>query len=635
MRKLLLLIPLWLLVAQVLHAQCPTGTAGLFINLQSQAEVDAFAANYSGCSEPPGNLTIGRANGSTPTDITDISALSFITSVGKSFKISYNPQLTSLSGLENITIVGESLSVIGCSELEDLSGLGGIDSIAKNFIIGLNDKLKDISAMDGINSLNALIVDNNPELENLSGLEGLTTVRFNLIIQDNSKIKSLEGLDNLGTVGSQIQLKNNNVLNDISALGNLVDVGNAVTITGNPNLSACSIEPFCNELNSPQSAFFNVSSNASGCGSSFEIKSGCPPEAICKDVTVALQGDGSASINANTVNDGSIGVTSSSVSPSSFSCSDLGDNTVTLTVSNGNGDTDECTATVTVTLPTDLPWPWIATDIGDPGSGNSYNFDPCVAGPAEYTISADGYHLIPNTSDNMAFASLPLCGNGGIQARIESVEGGYAGLMIRESSAPGARMIGIYSNLTSLLRREVRYTDNGQNESNTTYASFPFMLRLVRNGDRINGFYKNGSKWIKFHQAELPMGDCVEMGLAVFSTNPFGTATATFDKVNFMSGMNLSAPNTGPIADALSDVQRARVSPNPTSGAFTLDFEQPLELEATAILLNELGQPLRQLQLPAGAINHSFDASNMPRGLYFLEVRDEQGYREVLKVVRQ
>ncbi len=624
-----------MLVAQVLHAQCPTGTAGLFINLQSQAEVDAFAANYSGCSEPPGNLTIGRANGSTPTDITDISALSFITSVGMSVGIRYAPQLTSLSGLENLTIVGESLTIAGCSELEDLSGLGGIDSIAKNFIIGLNDKLKDISAMDGINSLNALIVDNNPELENLSGLEGLTTVRFNLIIQDNSKIKSLEGLDNLGTVGSQIQLKNNNVLNDISALGNLVDVGNAVTITGNSNLSACSIEPFCNELNSPQSAFFNVSSNASGCGSSFEIKSGCPPEAICKDVTVALQGDGSASINANAVDDGSIGVTSSSVSPSSFSCSDLGDNTVTLTVSDGNGDTDECTATVTVILPNDLPSPWTATDIGDPGSGNSYNFDPCVAGPAEYTISADGYHLIPNTSDNMAFASLPLCGNGGIQARIESVEGGYAGLMIRESSAPGARMIGIYSNLTSLLRREVRYTDNGQNESNTTYASFPSMLRLVRNGDRINGFYKNGSKWIKFHQAELPMGDCVEMGLVVFSTNPFGTATATFDKVNFMSGMNLSAPNTGPIADALSDVQRARVSPNPTSGAFTLDFEQPLELEATAILLNELGQPLRQLQLPAGAINHSFDDSNLPRGLYFLEVRDEQGYREVLKVVRQ
>jgi hypothetical protein len=276
---------------------------------------------------------------------------------------------------------------------------------------------------------------------------------------------------------------------------------------------------------------------------------------------------------------------------------------------------------------------WMTTDIGIQNS--DYDFNPCAAGPTDYNISTDGYNLIPNTSDNMAFASLPLCGNGGIQARIESVTGGYAGLMIRESSAPGAKMTAIYSNLTNLLRRETRYTTNGTRSSGLINAAFPTMLRLVRQGDYIRGFYKNTGAWTLFHQVYLPMDHCVEMGLAVFSTDPFGTATATFDKVNFMSGMNLSAPNTGPIADALADVQRARIAPNPTSGAFTLDFERPLELEATAVLHNELGQAIQQLQLPAGAVNHNFDGSGLPRGLYFLEVRDEQGYREVLKVVRQ
>ncbi len=363
----------------------------------------------------------------------------------------------------------------------------------------------------------------------------------------------------------------------------------------------------------------------------------CVPaiEALCQNTTVTLGQGGQASITASDVDGGSSGFTNSSVSPSSFDCSNLGDNTVTLNVDDGNGNTDDCTATVTVALPDGLPNGWTATDLGDPGSGSDYSFDPCASNSGDYNIATGGYNLIPNTSDNMAFGALLLCGNGGIQARIESVTGGYAGLMIRESSAPGAKMTAIYTNLTNLLRRETRYATNGNRSSATSNAAFPTMLRLARQGDWIRGFYKNGSQWIQFHQVYLPMNQCVEMGLAVFSTDPFGTATATFTNVNSMSNLVTPGPggNSSPVA--LSNFQQARIAPNPTSGAFTLDFERPLEIPATAVLRNELGQAIQQLQLPAGAVNHNFDGSNLPRGLYFLEVRDAQGYREVLKVVRQ
>jgi hypothetical protein len=196
-------------------------------------------------------------------------------------------------------------------------------------------------------------------------------------------------------------------------------------------------------------------------------------------------------------------------------------------------------------------------------------------------------------------------------------------------------MTAIYSNLTNLLRRETRYTTNGARSSGLINAAFPTMLRLVRQGDYIRGFYKNTGAWTLFHQVYLPMNHCVEMGLAVFSTDPSSPATATFTNVNSMSSLVAPGPggNSSPVA--LSNFQQARVAPNPTSGAFTLDFERPLELEAKAVLRNELGQAIQQLQLPAGAVNHNFDGSSLPRGLYFLEVRDEQGYREVLKVVRQ
>ncbi|MEQ8703160.1 MAG: HYR domain-containing protein [Phaeodactylibacter sp.] len=381
----------------------------------------------------------------------------------------------------------------------------------------------------------------------------------------------------------------------------------------------------------------DVAGNVAACSFTVTVTDNEAPTAICPTISdVMITENRTATLPANIgqgLSTDNCGTPTESSPMLSFDCDDLGPQTVTLTADDGNGNTDSEHCSFMVVLPDGLPNGWTASDIGTQNS--DYSFDPCVAGPTDYNISTDGYHLLPNTSDNMAFASLPLCGNGGIQARIEDVEGGYAGLMIRESSAPGAKMTAIYSNLTNLLRRETRYTTNGARSSGLINAAFPTMLRLVRQGDWIRGFYKNSSQWVLFHQVYLPMDECVEMGLAVFSTDPFGTATATFDKVNFMSGMNLSAPNTGPIADALADVQRARIAPNPTSGAFTLDFERPLEIAATAVLRNELGQALQQLQLPAGAVNHNFDGSNLPRGLYFLEVRDAQGYREVLKVVRQ
>ena len=364
---------------------------------------------------------------------------------------------------------------------------------------------------------------------------------------------------------------------------------------------------------------------------------GCsPPEAVCSDYSVAVDDNGSASITINDIDGGSsasCGLQSITISEQNFDCNDLGDNTVTLTAIDINGNSDDCTATVTVALTDGLPDGWTATDLG--GSSGTYNFNPCAPVNGEYTITSDGFPLLSKNTDPIAFASVPLCNNGGIQARVKRVDNGYAGLMIRESSAPGAKMSAIFSNLTNLLRRETRYETNGERSGGASYASFPFMLRLTREGNVIRGYYRNDNEWILFHQVELPMDACVEMGLAAFTYSPSGQVSATFDRVNYLSDVQALAMGSQPATTAPAALQKARVFPNPSSGSFTLDFERPLELEATAVLRNELGQAVQQQLLPAGATNHHFDGYSLPRGLYFLEVRDEQGYREVLKVVRQ
>jgi hypothetical protein len=82
------------------------------------------------------------------------------------------------------------------------------------------------------------------------------------------------------------------------------------------------------------------------------VNDGTTPDAICQDITVQLNGSGNASITAAQVNSGSLDgcglATPTNVSPGSFNCSNVGDNTVTLTVENASNVTATCTATVTV-----------------------------------------------------------------------------------------------------------------------------------------------------------------------------------------------------------------------------------------------------------------------------------------------
>ena len=76
-----------------------------------------------------------------------------------------------------------------------------------------------------------------------------------------------------------------------------------------------------------------------------------PPTVKTKNISLGLNANGLASIIAINVNDGSTdncGILSMSVSPSSFNCSNVGPNTVTLTVNDINGNSATGQATVTI-----------------------------------------------------------------------------------------------------------------------------------------------------------------------------------------------------------------------------------------------------------------------------------------------
>ena len=76
-----------------------------------------------------------------------------------------------------------------------------------------------------------------------------------------------------------------------------------------------------------------------------------PPTAVCQDITVQLDANGTVSITAADIDGGSTdncGIASLNATISSFDCGDLGANTVSLFVIDTNGNAAGCTATVTV-----------------------------------------------------------------------------------------------------------------------------------------------------------------------------------------------------------------------------------------------------------------------------------------------
>ncbi|QTN38259.1 HYR domain-containing protein [Cryomorphaceae bacterium] len=152
------------------------------------------------------------------------------------------------------------------------------------------------------------------------------------------------------------------------------------------------------------------SGNVGTCMTTITVVDNISPTAICQNITVQLDATGNVSITGGQIDDGSSDnctISSLTASPNSFTCSDIGANTVTLTVTDQSGNSSTCTATVTVEdniAPnaqcqdfTDL-LPFGGTYILSPASIDNGSSDAC--GIASYTISQTTFnatHLGANT----------------------------------------------------------------------------------------------------------------------------------------------------------------------------------------------------------------------------------------------
>jgi len=220
------------------------------INFTTQAQINSFQINYPNCTSIEGDVIINGA------DITNLSGLSMLTSIGGSLSIGYyendcNPHLTSLSGLNGLTHIGSYLQIMENLALSNLSGLNSLTNIGGDFNII------------------------NNTLSTLAGLQNLNSIGGSLVIEGNYSLLSLEGLYNLSSIGNQIYITANNALTSLAGLNNI----NAASIYdlnifNNNALSDCAVQSICNYLASPNGVI-GIINNAVGCNTPPEIAADC------------------------------------------------------------------------------------------------------------------------------------------------------------------------------------------------------------------------------------------------------------------------------------------------------------------------------------------------------------------------
>ncbi|TXB61685.1 T9SS type A sorting domain-containing protein, partial [Phaeodactylibacter luteus] len=400
-------------------------------------------------------------------------------------------------------------------------------------------------------------------------------------------------------------------------------------------------------------------SNVSMCTATVTVEDNVAPTALCLNTTVELGPNGAYILQEEDVYDAAgssdnCGIASIVFDPVTFDCDDLGQVFVSgVTIEDELGNSSSCTANILVEEGSSLAAPWYEAKVGD-SPGTSAGYSPCTGGGA-FSLEAGGLNPINGPQDNLGSILQTVCGDVSITAQVSDVANGYAGLVIRESTAAGSRYVGLYTAGSSIYRRESRAMPNGPKQAALYMGSTAGWMRLERQGNLVRLYRSfNGVQFQLLTQVFINLPACADIGLAVFSIRPGQDGTATFTNVSLAGagpalkgavvpanhlglkeGEPLDAP--GMFLESLSGSSvlpsQAKVYPNPARGQFTLELGSPLEAEATVVLRDQLGRAVGTKRLEPGQAQSVWDVSALPSGVYLLQWYGQEGAAASLRIL--
>ncbi|MCZ2102286.1 MAG: hypothetical protein LC107_12215 [Chitinophagales bacterium] len=239
-----------------------------------QSQLDSFSILYPDCTELE-NIEIYTLN------IKDLSALAGLKHIN-SISI-HNTAITTLKGLDNVERIeyillsrNDSLidlknlnklrylgtmSMIGNFSLTNLEGIQ-VDTVIELIIVG--SKLKKLKGLGAKYCKSFALYDSY--LDDLSG--------HNLQYIQHVTLGNVGNIDSIGSLNpEELSIEVNPRLHDITPLNELTKL-NWLKLSSNTNLSWCSVDIICRNLDNPNFRL-DLSGNAKGCRNKEEIREGC------------------------------------------------------------------------------------------------------------------------------------------------------------------------------------------------------------------------------------------------------------------------------------------------------------------------------------------------------------------------
>lgn len=276
----------------------------------------------------------------------------------------------------------------------------------------------------------------------------------------------------------------------------------------------------------------------------------------------------------------------------------------------------------------DLPEHWESVDIGDVAAPGSATFEDDV-----FTVKGSGADIW-FFEDAFHFAYQPAQGDCEIYAYVASVEptapDAKACVMIRETLDAGSAFAMTVTTPgpgfgTYFQRRPFEYSNCDHTNLDHGIPA-PVWLKLIREGNTFTAsFSVDGESWNTVEPAEIEMAEDIYIGLGVCAHNNDGSLCETiFENVVVDPGIDYTTSvNDLPAVVNPEGYQLNQNYPNPFNPSTNISFSVTKQSKVKLSVWNTLGEKVATLVddvRTVGEYTVSFDASNVPSGVYFYKL---------------
>jgi len=183
------------------------------------------------------NVFVGNVRLSTQSEVDSFGSIGYCKIEGQ---LVIESGVTDLSALNNLRSL-ESISIYGTHELEDLSGIDNLTEVAYEISVIRNDQLKNIDALSNVVSpITNIVIANNLEILNVDGLLGISTLVRTLEnaptieILGNPALVDIDGLANISIVDEEtlVAIGSSDVMTHLDGLSNISGTIRYLGVTG-------------------------------------------------------------------------------------------------------------------------------------------------------------------------------------------------------------------------------------------------------------------------------------------------------------------------------------------------------------------------------------------------------------------